>query len=279
MLALVGAGDHAVVIGPAYPPLYEAVRVAGGETTMVPLVREDHAWTLDVDAVVAAFRAETSLLVVNFPHNPTGALPTESVFSDLLNLCTDRRIRFFSDEVFRGLEPDQSLKLPAAVEMDARALSIGDLSKSYGLAGIRVGWVACRDRSLLDRIAMLRDYTTICGSGPSQILALIGVRAREELHARARSIVAHNVATVSEFFTEYPDRVEWIPPAAGTTAFPRLIAGDVDAICERLASEQGVLLAPGSLFETSGGHFRLGLGHRRLERALPALAHALERRG
>jgi aspartate/methionine/tyrosine aminotransferase len=271
---LIAPGDHAVVITPAYQILYDGIRAAGGDVTLVPLKLESR-WQLDVASIAEALRAETKLLVINFPHNPTGSLPTVDQYLRLLNLCHSKGVRVISDEVFRGMERSPQDRLPAAADVVSSAVSVGDLSKSYGLAGLRVGWVACRDQAVLERIAIGRDYTTISGCGPSHVLALIALRARAILHERARAIVAGNLALVSDFFDSRRDRVEWLVPKAGTTAFPRLTRGDVEEFCERLGSEEGVLLAPGSTFETGGGHFRLGLAHREMKHGLKAIGHVL----
>lgn len=276
MRALVDPGDHVVVIGPGYQLLYEAPRVFGADVTIVPL-EPGNGWALDVDAVRRALRPQTRLLIVNFPHNPTGSLPTRDQFEQLVRLCASSGVRICSDEVFRGLEQKPSTRLPAVAELDERFLSIGDLSKTYGLAGLRIGWIVTRDRDLLDRIALMRDYTTICGSAPSQILGVVAIRAREAIHQRVRSIVAGNLALLSEFMGLHADRLDWISPRAGTTAFPRLIEGDIDRFCERLIVDEGVLLAPGSLFDLPGGWFRIGVGQRRLAEGLDALGRGLDR--
>lgn len=271
---LVGPGDHAVVVTPAYQLLHEGVRRTGASVTRVPL-RSESSWRLEPDPVTEAFRPETRLLVLNFPHNPTGSLPDKDTFTRLIELCHSRGIRVLSDEVFRGTEHNLSDQLPAAADVAPSAVSVGDLSKSYGLAGLRVGWVASRDPAVMAQIATGRDYTTICGSGPSQALALIALRARTTLQARARRIVQANLALVDEYCRNRNGVLEWVPPVAGTTAFPRFLAVDVEAFCERLAEAEGVLLAPGSVFETGGGHFRLGLGQHGLEEGLAAVDRVL----
>lgn len=268
--ALLEPGDHTVVIGPAYQSLHTLPRAIGGDVSVVWL-RADAGWALDVDEVVAALKPNTKLLIANFPHSPTGALPDPATFRALHAACAERGVRLFSDEVYRGLELDPAVTLPAGADLDERALSLGVLSKTYGLAGLRVGWIACRDRALLSRIAALKDYTTICGSVPSELLGVIAVRARATLHARGRAIVSKNRALAGDFFSRHPN-VEWIEPRAGTTAFPRLLTGDVDRFCDRLAHDAGVLLLPGSMFDAeSRAHVRVGLGREGFAAGLEAL--------
>jgi aspartate/methionine/tyrosine aminotransferase len=276
MHALLGPGDHAVVVWPAYQSLHEVARAAGAEVTLVPLAESD-GWMLDPDAVERALRPGTRVVVANLPHSPTGGSATADAFARLVALCESHGARLFSDEVYRGLEHDEASRLPAAVDRSPRALSLGVMSKAYGLAGLRVGWIATRDRELRARIAALRDYTTICGSAPSEVLALVALRARDTVLARSRAIVAENLPRLREFFARRADRFAWAPPTGGSVAFPRLMRGDADAFAAALVEAEGVLLLPGSLFGVPGPHFRIGYGRRDMSEALERLEHFLER--
>ena len=126
-----------------------------------------------------------------------------------------------SDEVYRLLEADPADRLPAAVELSERAVSVGVMSKAFGLAGLRIGWIATRDRDLLARAAARKDWTTICSSAPSEVLSIIALRARDALLSRARAIVDGNRALATAFAAAHADQLEWAPSRGGTTAFPR----------------------------------------------------------
>src|SRR5262249_51977477 len=188
--ALLGAGDHIVVAWPAYQSLFEVARSIGADVTLVPLDSRD--WSLDPSAIEAALRPNTRAIVVNFPHSPTGALLPRDTFDRLVSIAETRGIALFSDEVYRFLELDEATRLPAAVECGAHTMSLGVMSKSFALAGLRIGWIASHDASLLRRIMALKDYTTICSSAPSEILAIIALRGREAVLARSRGIIAAN---------------------------------------------------------------------------------------
>ncbi|HUG39422.1 MAG TPA: aminotransferase class I/II-fold pyridoxal phosphate-dependent enzyme [Longimicrobiales bacterium] len=272
--ALVGPGDHVVVVAPAYQSLHDVARARGADASLVWL-EAANGWRLDADRVLDALTPSTRLVVVNFPNNPTGSLPGAAEFQRLCAECAERGIRFFSDEVYRGVEPERGTRLPAAADLGEGAISLGVMSKAYGLAGLRIGWIACRDPVVLHRVGALRDYTTICSSAPSEILAIMALRAGDVLIDRAREIVSHNRALLADFFAAHADTVRWVPPRAGTTAFPELIGRDADAFCGRLAAEDGVLLLPGSSFDVPGGHFRVGLGRRGIERGLELLGGRL----
>ena len=275
MNVLLTAGDHAVVTWPGYQSLYEVARGTGAEVTLLPLRPED-GWRLDLDALRRELRPTTRVVVVNFPHNPTGALPDRATFEALCALCEERGIHLFSDEVYRLLEAREEDRLPAAVERSARALSLGVMSKAFGLAGLRVGWVACRDRALLARMASFKDYTSICNAAPSEVLSLVALRAKDEVLARSRTLLEGNLALLDAFFARHAGRVDWVRPRAGSVAFPRLRTGEpVRDFCERLVAREGVLLLPGDVYGLPGEHFRLGFGRTNMPQALERLERFL----
>ncbi|WP_224241866.1 aminotransferase class I/II-fold pyridoxal phosphate-dependent enzyme [Hyalangium gracile] len=273
---LLGAGDHAVVTWPGYQSLYEVARATGAEVTLLPL-REEDGWALDMDAVRRALRPNTRLMVVNFPHNPTGSLPEPAVFEELCALAEERGVYLLSDEVYRLLELAPARTLPAAVERTARGVSLGVMSKAFGLAGLRVGWLACRDAELLRRCAAYKDYTTICNSAPSEVLALIALRAREQVLARSRAILEENLKRLDAFFARHAETFRWVRPRAGSVAFPRLLRDmPVATFCQELVEREGVLLLPGDVYEFPGNHFRMGLGRTQLPEALARLERFCE---
>jgi aspartate/methionine/tyrosine aminotransferase len=263
MQVLLNPGDHAVVLTPNYQAA-ETLPLALTEVTGVAL-REDDNWALDVDAVEAALRPNTRLVSVNFPNNPTGAVPDVAAWQRLVALCEERGITLFSDEVYRGLELDRP-PLPQAADLSPTALSLNVMSKAYGLPGLRIGWLACGDRSLLDRLERAKHYTSICNSAPSEVLALIGLRARDRLLDRNRGIVAANLPLFEEFFAHRPDLFEWERPQGGCVCFPRYLGADgVEAMCADLVREVGVSLLPSSIYRsdltaTPTDRFRVGVG-------------------
>jgi aspartate/methionine/tyrosine aminotransferase len=276
MNVLLGPGDHAVVTWPGYQSLYEVARATGAEVTLLPL-REEDGWELDLDAVRRALKPSTRLLVVNFPHNPTGALPGPGTFEALCALAEERGVYLLSDEVYRLLEHAPARTLPAAAELTSRGVSLGVMSKAFGLAGLRVGWLACRDAELLRRCAAYKDYTTICNSAPSEVLALIALRAREQVLARSRSIIEDNLKLVDAFFERHADMFRWVRPRAGSVAFPRLLRDmPVAEFCQALVEREGVLLLPGEVYDFPGNHFRMGLGRTQLPEALARLERFCE---
>ncbi|HEV2450937.1 MAG TPA: aminotransferase class I/II-fold pyridoxal phosphate-dependent enzyme [Streptosporangiaceae bacterium] len=264
-------GDHMVGITPAFQSSYEVPRAMGADVTLVPLHAE-RGWALDVAEVEAAITGRTRLIYVNFPHNPTGAILPLAGLRRLIGLADSCGAYFFSDEMYRGLEFDPIDRLPAAADLYPRAISLGGLSKAYGLAGVRLGWAVCRDRDLIRRMLAAKDFTTICASSPSEILALIAVRATDRLVTRSLTHITDNLDLVDEFLGKRPELLRWVRPRAGSVGFPELLLDlPVDRFCERLVTGRGVLLIPASMFETAGNYFRIGLGRANLPQGLAEL--------
>jgi aspartate/methionine/tyrosine aminotransferase len=269
---LLGPGDHAIVTWPGYQSLYEVGQAAGAEVTLHEL-REEDAWELDPDRLIDALRPDTRLVVVNAPHNPTGMLPTHEQWDRLTVELARRGVHLLADEVYRFLEFDEADRLAAGADAFERGISLGVMSKSFAMAGLRIGWLASRDRQLLARCAAFKDYTTICSSAPAEILALIGLRARDVVLARSRAIVEANMARLDGFFADHADRFAWVRPRGGSIGFPRLLDDEpIDAFVARLVETEGVLLLPGSQFEHPGNHFRIGFGREDVPQALERLA-------
>ncbi len=268
MHALLQPGDHAVVVWPAYQSLHEVAKSVGAQVTFVPLNRRD--WSLDVDAVAASMRPNTRVIVINFPHSPTGAQIGGDELARLISIAELHGAHLFSDEVYRFVE-HSSPALPPAAECSERALSLGVMSKAFGMAGVRVGWIATRDRALRARLAALKDYTTICNAAPSEILSLIGLRARDRIVGRTREIVDANLALLDRFFDRNRERFAWVRPRAGTVCFPEYLGGNVDELAASLVEREGVLILPASQFGYSGNHFRLGYGRRDMAEGLARL--------
>ena len=256
----------------------------GAEVTGLALTPEN-GWALDLHRLKRALRTNTRLVAVNFPHNPSGAVPDASTFQALVDLCDARGIRLFCDEVHRGLELDPERRLTQAADLSPTAVSLNVTSKSYGLAGLRVGWLASRDRALLRRLERRKHYTSISNSGPGEFLATLALRHGEAIQARNREIVRRNLPLFDAFFESWPEFFDWERPQGGCICFPRYKGMDgVEAFCRELVERAGVLLAPASLFRSSladspTDRFRVGVGRSDPQAALEAMHRFLERRG
>jgi aspartate/methionine/tyrosine aminotransferase len=275
---VLGPGDHAVVVWPAYQSLHEVARSIGADVTLLEL-HESEGWALDPARVRAAVTPRTRLIVVNAPHNPTGMLLSRADLLELVDIAGDAGATLLSDEVYRGLERDPRDRLPSGADLGAHVVSLGVMSKSFAMAGLRIGWIATRDHTLLDRAARFKDYTTLCPPAPSEILSIAALRARDRVLGRSNAIVDANLELLDDFFTRRADVISWVRPRAGSIGFPRIAGGlDVDRLVTDLAAEEGVLLAPGRMFGRDDGHVRIGYGRTNLPDALERFDRFLQRR-
>jgi aspartate/methionine/tyrosine aminotransferase len=270
MQAALQPGDHVIVQWPSYQSLYEVAHSLGCEVTFWS-VREDQGWAPDLDELKRSLQPNTRLIVINSPHNPTGFQMPAEMFQEINTLAQERGILLFSDEVYRESEYDPADRLPAACDVNPTAVSLGVASKTYGLAGLRIGWIATHNTQIYMRMSHLKDYTTICSSAPSEFLAELALRHREQLAARNVSIIRSNLTLLDGFFERHADQFTWVKPKAGSIAFPRLTGSEVDAFCHDLVTRAGVLLLPGSVYGDEGNHFRLGFGRKNMPEALAVL--------
>jgi aspartate/methionine/tyrosine aminotransferase len=243
-------------------------------------------WRFDVAELRDLIRPMTKLVVLNAPHNPTGFVPTRDEFASMLDAAWDVGAWFFSDEMYRYLEPDASGRLPAAVDLYERAVSLSGMSKAFSMPGLRVGWLATRDAALMARIAEMKDYTTICGSAPSEVLALIGLRNREAIVSRNLGIIGRNLAAIEALAGRRPDAFSWSSPVAGSVGLLRVdVPEGAAAMCERAAAEAGVMLLPSTVFSFGDAHVRLGFGRKAFAEGLAVFSdwfdatHPAETRG
>lgn len=264
----VGPGDHVIAHWPAYQSLYSVAEAAGAALTKWE-ARERNRWQLDPDELPKMLRPQTKVLVINSPHNPTGALLERDRLEAIITFARKHGLWLFSDEVYRGLEHDPALRNPAVADLYERGISLGALAKSYGLAGLRIGWVACQDRALLARLSAFKDFLTICNAGPSELLGAIALRHGEALIARCRQLVLKNLAHASALLARHAGRLGWVAPTAGTTGFVA-VAG-ASAFANRLLEQTGVLVLAGPQLDCADTHFRLGLGRRNFPEAADAI--------
>ncbi len=278
MHAMLEAGDHAIVHWPCYQSLIEVARGIGCDVTHWK-AREDNDWRLDVGELRRHIRPNTKVIVINTPHNPTGYLMSHEMLREVNRVSQRHGILLFSDEVYRESEYSVADRLPAACDMGEHTVSLGVMSKTYGLAGLRIGWIATRNTDVYARMAALKDYTTICNSAPSEFLAELALRHRHKLIERNVGIITRNLAILDRFFQQHGDRFVWQRPQAGPIAFPRLVNGDIETFCDDLVKTAGVLLLPGTVFDDHKNHFRIGFGRKNVPQAVERLEAYLHSRG
>ena len=272
------AGNHIIVQFPAYQSLLEVAGSIGCEVTRWKLP-EENAWQPDVDSLKKLIKINTKLIVINFPHNPTGSLINREGQQAIIDLARENGLALFSDEVYRFSEYDENDLLPGMYDLYENSLSLGVMSKSFGLAGLRIGWIASKNRKILEGLVRIKDYTTICNSAPSELLSIMALRQKQKILARNRKIIADNLVLLEKFFDQHQDTFKWLPPKGGPVAFPRLESEPgSEKFCDDLREKAGVLLLPSSVFDFGDSHFRIGFGRKNMTDALTRLEEYIENR-
>lgn len=280
MRVLLDSNDHAIVVVPNYQAA-ETLPLDICEVTGVSLNAEDN-WSLDIDLIRRELRPNTKLISINFPNNPTGAVLERSRFDALIDLCRERGIYLFSDEVYRLVERESAIRLPQVADVYERGLSLNVMSKAYGLPGLRIGWIMTKDESVLQKMERYKHYLSISNSAPSEFLAIVALRAREQILQRNRSLVHSNAEKLDQFFGDFSKLFEWRRPDGGCVGYPRYKGPEgADTFCEDLVSSTGILLLPpqiytSELLETPNDRFRIGFGRKNIDEGLDVFRRYLD---
>lgn len=275
MRGLLGPADHAVVVVPVYQPLEQAVTSIGAATGVG--LRAADKWQPDVGAIAASIRPETKLVLINFPNSPTGAGIDPGVLESLVALCRRHGLWLVNDEVYRSTGSDPAAYPPAVATIYERGISIDALSKGFGLPGLRVGWVVCRDQSVLARVLLAKSALSSYLATPSEVLAHIALKAEGRIVARNRAIAEANRSLLLALLQRHSDLFEAPVPSDGVLAFPRYRGVEgADRFAQRLVLEAGVLVMPSSLWHSPlaavpSDRLRIGLGKVEAVSALAAL--------
>lgn len=273
--ALLSPGDHVIVETPCYESALELARSTGAQISEWRRCFEN-GWAHDLTALEKLIQPSTKIIYINTPHNPTGLLMAASAFQQVMKLASARGIIVFCDEVYRELEHDPANRLPAACEIYERAVSLGSMSKTYGLPGVRLGWLASKDAEILNRCLEFKYYTTICSSAPSEFLSALALRHREVLIQRNREIVLRNLPLLDSFLRQHSNLFEWVKPNASPIGFARFKPQrDVQSFCENVVKNSGVLLLPGTVYDQPG-HIRFGYGRKNMPESLAQLSAYLD---
>ena len=270
--AALAPGDEVIVLTPAFDALINMFEHVVGATNVRKweLVAGDTQWQIDIDRLKELISPRTKMLVVNFPHNPTGYLPTRDQLNDLAAIVDANDLIFFCDEMYFGLVHSGTAPIRSAADLTARAVVLSGLSKTYGLPGLRTGWLVVRDEALRQNIVNWKFYTSICPPAPSEFLAMAAWRVRDQLRERSIAQIEHNLQLADAFFHQWPDLFRWRKPMAGSVALVGIDVPSVTAFATQLAERAGVLILPGVTLGADDQHMRMGFGR-------AAFGEALER--
>jgi aspartate/methionine/tyrosine aminotransferase len=271
MNAVLEKDDHIIVHFPCYQSLFEVANAIGCEVTHWE-THEENGWELDLASLRQSIKKNTKAIVINCPHNPTGYLMSKVKQQQIIEIAREHQCIIFSDEVYRGLEQNADEILPAACDLYEHAVSLGVMSKTFGLPGLRIGWIATRNPQIYASMEAYKDYLTICNSAPSEFLATVALRNKAAIIARNKHIIDENMRLLISFFTTYQHLFSWIAPKAGSIAFPRILfEQDSEQFCTDVVQKQGVLLLPGTCYDFGQKHFRIGFGRKNMPESLGQL--------
>ncbi len=268
MNVMLEKGDHVICMFPAYQSLFEVANSEGCDVSRWNLKHDDHGWSIDFDELEKLIKPNTKLIAVNTPNNPTGFTFSEAELKQLCSIAEKNGIYIFADEVYRGLDLD-GVRKPWVADLYDKAVSLGVMSKSYGLAGLRIGWIATRDMEILEKMKRFKYYLSICNSAPSELLSIIALRHSDKLLQRNLDIIKDNLSVAERFFQKYESLFQNNRPMAGPIAFHKIkIAQPIEKFCEDLVQKSGVLLLPAGIYSYNGPFFRMGYGRKSFETSL-----------
>lgn len=248
-------GANVIVPFPCFPP-HRAVPESLGLEVRSYHLRPENSYRLDLDEVKSLADAKTKILLVNSPHNPTGATLSDAEMEMLHDFAAERGIQFVSDEVYHpiyhGRETASAARLP-------KATVIGDFSKAFSLSGLRLGWVVESESARRKQYLNTREYITISNTPVTEFFAEVAVRSRDRVLVRTHEEARANLQHLDRLIAAHADAIAWIRPLGGMTGFPRLVSGgDARVFCQA-ALNDGLLLAPGDCWDVPD-HFRIGFG-------------------
>jgi aspartate/methionine/tyrosine aminotransferase len=275
--AMLRPSDHIVVVRPNYATNIETPRAIGCDITFIDL-NFDEGYRLDLAKVEAAIRPETKYVSVTYPHNPTGVMISEGELQALVALVERRHVRLLFDETYR--EMTFGKMLPVAASLSERVISVSSLSKTYGIPGIRIGWLITRDAALMETFLAAREQIGISGSMVDEYIAYVALGQRAEWLAFNNARIASAFAIVKDWIASEP-LVEWVEPSGGCVCFPRIVPSakvDLAAFHERLYRDHSAYVGRGGWFEQDDRHFRIGYAwpsEEELRKGLAAISAAI----
>ena len=260
--ALLDQGDEVVVLTPAYDALVNLFEHVVGPDRVHKwaFIPKADRWELDFKQLETLVTPKTRLVVVNFPHNPTGFLPSVEQMNQLVAVVEQQDLRLFYDEMYYGLVHSGTAPVPSAADLTQKAIVLSGLSKTYGLPGLRTGWLVIRDPGLRAQLLNWKFYTSICPPAPSEFLAMAAWGVRDQLLDRNIAQIEHNLGLVEDFFARWPGMFSWRRPLAGSTALVGMDVPSVGDYAVRLADEAGVLIHPATTLGWDDHHMRMGFG-------------------
>lgn len=272
-------GDHVISQFPIYQSLYEVANSIGCEVTKWHIHQGDDGWFMDIDELEGMIKPNTKIICINNPNNPTGFIFSEEQMELIVKIARKYNLYVFCDEVYKGLELD-GIKRPWFADIYEKGISLGVMSKAYGLPGLRIGWIATKDEDILGKMIKMKHYTSICASSTSEYLAALSLKHSDKILDKNRRLIEKNIETADVFFDKFPSLFNYNKPAAGPIAFHKInIDIPIGQFCNKLVEDSGVLLLSADVYEYDDQYFRMGYGRMDFESNLKIFEEYLTSKG
>jgi len=271
VLAIVGPGDIVLTPTPAYPIHPYSVIIAGGQTRNIP-IGPGIDFFMEMENAFKSSWPRPKMLIINFPHNPTGAFLAREELFKIVEIAKNNDIYLFSDEMYHLLTLSNTKEIPCVCDIYEKGISLWGMAKTFGLAGLRIGWLACQNTELLKKVVFYKDYLTICNSAPSEILSLIAINHKKDFITPNLIKIQKNINLLDKFRSKHTDFIDFILPKAGSTCFAKLnIPESTLEFCRKLVENTGVMMVPSEIFEYGSGYIRVGFGRKYFPEVLEIL--------
>ena len=275
MRALIKAQDHVVVLSPAYDALFNVAEHISGNVTRWFLKNDGTKWFLDFDQLESILKPETKLLVVNFPHNPTGFVPSKDDLHKIIEIAQRHNIRIFSDEIYSGLEFDPENRSQSIADQTKNSITMSGASKGLGLPGLRFGWLVVKEPKLYNELLNLKTYTSMCANQTNEYLGLMAIRAAPQLLAKNLGIIKDNLKIAESFFKKHEGKMNWLKPLGGSISVFKIDDPSAENFCHRTAAAAGVVLLPIKYMGYEDQYIRMGFGRKSFKTSLEIFDKAL----
>ena len=274
MKVLLEKQDHVVAVAPAYQSLHEVVHTIGCE---ISYWKPNENWEFDPNQLEHLLRENTKLIIINFPHNPTGSYLTLSELTKIVSIAKKNDCYIFSDEMYHKLLANPVEELPPISDLYSKGISLWGTSKSFGLAGLRTGWLVCNHLDFIHRVISYKDYLSICSSAPSEILSIIALNHIDDFLQPNIDKIQKNIKLFGEFAQTQDIISSFIPPKSGSTAFVELnINCSSLEFSNYLVKNAGIMTIPSEMFDHPGKYIRVGFGRQNFHEILPLLKDFIE---
>ena len=268
--SILNPGDEVIVLSPAYDALINMFEhiVGANNVHKWEFVPGETQWELHIEQLQNLMTPKTKMVVVNFPHNPTGYLPTQEHFEAIVSIVEQNDLVLFCDEMYFGLIHSGTAAIKSAVDLSDNTIVLSGLSKTYGLPGLRTGWLIVQNEEIRDNIINWKFYTSICPPAPSEFLAQTALTVHTQLRDKSIAQIERNLQLAEAFFQRWPHLFTWRRPLAGSTALVGMQVPSVTEFAQQLAKEAGVLIHPATTLGYDDQHMRMGFGRAAFGEAL-----------